>query len=529
MMRPTFMGFEASKTALFAAQKALDITGHNITNLTTTGYSRQRVDQTANHQEGPSRYAVNPATYAGMGVKVNGVSQMRSVQLDQAFRNQYATSGYYGKVSDQLSQIERILQELDGDVDDTEGVGNGYGFKYAISEMFKALQDFSTAANTPAQAQVTAESFSNVCQILNEKYKQLEGLKSTFQFEFSQEVDRVNVIFKDIADLNKKIENSILANQYQGIYGPNELKDQRNLLLDELSKFGDVKIKTVDRPEDPQKGTIGGIIVEFNGTTAVDGGDYDRILLTTVNDKPQLNWRSTGDVLNPAKGELKSYLDIINGTGPNPLNEIDTRQRGFPYYMAKLDAFAQTLADVFNHCVPEVDDSTDPPTNKVDSEGNIVYRNFFGESQPDGSVLVFEKVTAKNISTSNALKTDSTYLIYDKASTNNESVLNMIDQLNTQKHNFDTISDDYYGTFEEFVNNYNVTLGNDIMYADDSYESSLIITREILNSRDSVMGVSETEESANMLIFERSFQAAARMMNTMDALIDVIVNRLGLQ
>jgi len=182
MMRPTFMGFEAAKTALFSAQKSMDVTGHNIANITTTGYTRQRVDQRSNHQEGPSRYAVNQATYAGMGVKVNGVAQMRSVQLDQAFRNQYSTSGYYGKTSELLSQTEKILQELDeGDEDN----GNGYGFKYAIAELYKSLQDFSTAANSPAQAQITAESFSNICQILNEKYKQLDNLKSTFEFEFS--------------------------------------------------------------------------------------------------------------------------------------------------------------------------------------------------------------------------------------------------------------------------------------------------------------------------------------------------------
>jgi len=99
----------------------------------------------------------------------------------------------------------------------------------------------------------------------------------------------------------------------------------------------------------------------------------------------------------------------------------------------------------------------------------------------------------------------------------------------TEKHEFDTTSDDFYGTFEEFVNDYNVTLANDIMYSEDSYDASLIITKEILNTRDSVMGVSETEETTNMLIFERSFQAAARMMNTMDSLIDIIVNKLGLQ
>lgn len=528
MMRPTFLGFEASKSALYAAQKSMDITGNNLSNITTVGYSRQRVDQTANSAGGyPSRYKINQSVYAGMGVNVNGVAQMRSVQLDQAFRNQYGTSGYYGKTSGMLGQVEKILQELDENGESIADLGNGYGFKYGISEIYSALQDFSKSANNPAQAQIVSQSFSNICNILNEKYKQLEGLKDTFEFEFSAQVDRTNVIFKEIADLNKKIENSILANQYEGQFGPNELKDARNLLIDELSKYGAVKVTYVDRPSDPEKGTIGGVVIDFNGKTAVDGGDYERIMLTKVNGVSQLNWRSDGKEVDPGKGELKGYLDILNGTGPNPINEIDTRQRGFPYYMSKLDALAQTLANTFNNCVPQVDDTTVPPTDKVDADGNIVYRNFFGEAQPDGTVLVFEKVSAKNISISNALKTDSTYLIYDKNSTNNETVMGMIDQLINKKHTFDTPSDDFYGTFEDYINDYNVTLADDIMYSNDSYDASLIITQEILNSRDSVMGVSETEETTNMMIFNRSFQAAARMMNTMDGLIDIIVNQLG--
>jgi flagellar hook-associated protein 1 FlgK len=228
------------------------------------------------------------------------------------------------------------------------------------------------------------------------------------------------------------------------------------------------------------------------------------------------------------KGELQSFLNVLNGSGPNPLNEMDTRDRGLPFYKDKLDAFAQTLADVFNNIVPAVDDTVTPPVDKTDEFGNTIYRNFFGEMTADGTVITFDKVSAKNISISNALKSDSSYLIYDKNSTVNDYTVKMLDELITKEHKFDTASDDYTGTFEDYITDFNVALGNDISFSNTNFQASAIITQEILNSRDSVMGVTETEETANMLVFNRAFQAAARMMNTMDGMLDLIVNRLGI-
>ncbi|MDR0920351.1 MAG: flagellar hook-associated protein FlgK [Oscillospiraceae bacterium] len=522
-IRPTFLGFEASKSGLFASQKGMDIVGNNLSNATTEGYTRQRIVQRANSAgDYITRYKTNQVTYAGMGVTVEGVEQLRSKQLDQHFRNQYANSGYYDKASDMLSQMESVLQEID------EGkTGNGYSLRNSISEIYNALQDFSSNANSIEIAGVVANSFSNICDVLNQKYAQLESLETTFKDEFKSTTDRVNEIFKEISVLNDRIENSMIANQYTGIYGPNELKDQRNLLIDELSMYGQVKVTDISDIYDPKKDTVGGVKVEFNGQMAVHGKDYDRLMLQTINGNTEAHWRSSGEVMNADTGGLKSYLDILNGNGPNPINETDTRQRGFPYYKDKLDAFAQTLADTFNNIIPVVDDTVQPPTDKLDEYGNPLYRNFIGASNAQGTVLDFEHVTAKNISTSNALRMDPSYLIYDPNSSENNYVLKMVDQLSNQPHKFDGQYNDFTGTFEAYISDYTTTLGNDISLANTNLEASLVITQEILNTRDSIMGVSETEETTSMLVYNRAFQAAARMMTTMDDMLDIIVNQIG--
>ena len=99
-MRPTFLGFEASKSALFATQKAMDITGNNLSNIATEGYTRQRVVQTSNYTDNTkARYAPIKGANDGQGVTVKGVTQVRNERLDTAFRTQNKEVGYYGQTS----------------------------------------------------------------------------------------------------------------------------------------------------------------------------------------------------------------------------------------------------------------------------------------------------------------------------------------------------------------------------------------------------------------------------------------------
>ena len=110
-MRPTFLGFEASKSALFASQKALDITGHNLSNISSEDIPDKEPFRLQHQREAIIRYSLNIVTYGGMGTRVNGIEQIRDTRLDQAFRNEYYNTGYFDQKSAMLSDIESVLQE----------------------------------------------------------------------------------------------------------------------------------------------------------------------------------------------------------------------------------------------------------------------------------------------------------------------------------------------------------------------------------------------------------------------------------
>ncbi|MGN0620321.1 MAG: flagellar hook-associated protein FlgK [Porcipelethomonas sp.] len=508
-MRPTFLGFEAAKTGVFTSQKALDIVGNNLSNINTEGYTRQRVDQVSVSVAGyPNRLKQNIVDLAGMGTNVNGVSQLRDERLDTAFREEYANTGYYDQQSSMLSDIESILAELDVGDD-----GNGYGLSFAIKEMFTALEDFSYNASSGADANVFANSVSNVTRTLNKLYTNLEKSAEQYKKDLSVSVDETNTILKDIADLNVTIRRSIVTNNYTEQYGPNELKDQRNLLIDKLSAYGKVKV------EEQNDGTV---TVELNGHKCVWDKEFDAINYQENNNGTvQLNWTSDGENAAKDVGIFRASTEIINGRGMGVISSTESTYNGFLFYEDKLDAFAQKLTYVLNNTFPD----------ETDADGNVIsYKKLVGETveTEDGFEVYPEVLTsAKNINITDALMNDSSYLINEDNCTDNTALLELINKLTKDEQTFSTSSDTFTGTFQEFVADYMGTLGSDNTYAEGRYEASMKMVSEIQDNRDSISGVSESEETVNMMTYNRSFQAAARMMTVMDELLDVIINRMA--
>ena len=516
MSRPTFLGFEAAKTGVFASQKALDIVGNNLTNMNTEGYTRQRVDQTSQSVAGCyQRLKPDIVALAGMGTKINGVAQLRDERTDQAYRNENANSGFFCQQSDMLTNIETIMQELEpGDE------GNGYGLSYAIKSMYTALQDFAYNASSETDANVFANSILNVTQTLNRLSKGLTDAANQYKDELQVKVDEVNTYMADIAKLNDNIRRATNTVSYNPQFGPNELKDQRNVLIDKLSEYGKVKV------EEESDGTV---TVTFNGHKCVWDNECDAInYQENTNGTVQLDWKTNGDDAANDVGIFKAMKDILNGRGIGVQHSNESTTNGFLYYQDKLDAFAHVFTDVLNNSFPEQDDSGNVIT---DSKGNTVYKKLVGESiEEENGYSVYPDVltSAAKISITTALTNDSSYLLSGDKSIDNTHLLELINKLTKDEQSFDSSSDHFEGTFQEFVADFTATLGSDNSYLSGRYKTSQIMLNEIENNRDEVSGISESEETVNMMTYNRSFQAAARMMTVMDDLLDVIINRTAI-
>ncbi len=507
MSRPTFLGFEAAKTGVFASQKALDIVGNNLTNINTEGYTRQRVDQSSQTVAGYyARLKPDLVSLAGMGTKIDGVAQVRDERLDTAYRNEASNVGYFEQQSTMLTDIETIMQELEVGED-----GNGFGLSYAIKSMYTALEDFAYNASSGTDANVFANAVSNVTQTLNRISKGLTNSANQYKEDVQIQANEVNDILGDIAKLNESIRRATNTCNYNETYGPNELKDERNLLIDKLSEYG------VVRAEEQPDNTV---TVEFNGHKCVWDIEYDAInYQENTNGTIQLNWKTDGTNVANDTGIFKAAVDILNGRGIGVQSETESTTNGYLYYHDKINAFSQRLTEVLNNSFPDT----------YDDKGNVLsYKKLVGgtvETSQGFEVFPNILVSASNIAITDELTEDSDYLLMEDGSIDNTHLLELINKLTKDEHEFTSASDTFTGTFQEFVADYTGTLGSDNSYMKGRLMTAETMVTEIQNNRDSVSGVSESEETVNMMTYNRSFQAAARMLDMMDSLLDVIINR----
>lgn len=507
-MRPTFLGFEASKSALYASQKALDITGNNLANMSSDGYTRQRVDQVSmGYYCYGNKYNTNRRTaLAGMGTSVLGVGQTRNEQLDNAFRTQYAEVGDYSQRNTMLTDIEDVLQEFDIGTD-----GNGYGLRYSIQGIYTALQDYSMNTSSITDATVVVSAFSNFATTMRQMSEKLEAKASQYMDELEADVSTVNTILEKLAVLNGDIKQAVVAGSYTEQYGPNEMLDERNLLLDELSAYGEVGVKY---------NSDGTVDVTMGGKTVVKDEEFEKIEFARNTDNTvSVTWRATGENVGLGSGIITASTEILNGRGNGTVSSNETNVMGFRYYKDKLDELSSRIADVCNNTIP----------SEFDEDGNVTsYVKFFGATvmNDDGTFEVYPDmyISSENIRIMSDINDDASKILMNDGDTkDNQYVLELIANLSSSKINFSNGQ----ATFEDYISDYLTNLGNDISYYDTRSESAQTVSEELLNSRDSVTGVSEIEETSNMLVYNRAYQAAARMMTVMDELLDVVINQMG--
>ncbi|MBQ6986784.1 MAG: hypothetical protein IJQ25_07340, partial [Oscillibacter sp.] len=229
----TFGTYSIAKLGLYAASKALEVTGNNITNVQTEGYTRQKLDQESLHMASADRYATANVLHMGTGVIAPSVSQSRDIYLDIRYRNENASVGNLESRKDGLDNIASILDEVSKG-EDGEGVLEGM-FNDAIDQM-NALA--AEGAGKDQYDTLFRSSMSTLTKQLNLTAHNLEDLQQTRTDKLQEDMDRVNDIISSIRELNTTIRKC-------SIYGDSALeqRDQRNVLLDDLSTYMQIEVE----------------------------------------------------------------------------------------------------------------------------------------------------------------------------------------------------------------------------------------------------------------------------------------------
>ncbi|MGL5972266.1 MAG: flagellar hook-associated protein FlgK, partial [Oscillospiraceae bacterium] len=332
-MRPTFLGFETARKGLMASQKGLDVSGQNITNINTAGYTRQRVDYISVSSSSSGRISSGKGSLAGQGVAINGVSQIRDPFLDKRFREEYADVGMYDQNIQILKDLESILDEV-----------TSSGLKDGIKNMLNSLNNFSKNPDQSSHANIFLTSAKSMTQVLSQFSNKVDAILDQQKFNAQIAVNDINSILERLSEINKSITRDIsLTGGNNEYYGPNELLDKRNVLLDELSKYGDIKISN---------NSDGSVSVDMFGHNVIDGDKFDEVnFVRNIDNTISFTWQSSGDKVVATTGSLKSFTDLINGRGPNAIGDDQNFEKGILYYKDRLDIFAKEFVSMFNSSI----------------------------------------------------------------------------------------------------------------------------------------------------------------------------------
>ena len=531
-MRPTFLGLEMSKRTIQLSQKALDITGSNLSNSKTEGYTRQEVDVGALYfnkfaywQTTSSKMAIS-----GQGAIGMGVDQVRDPYIDKRYRESTPSVAEYSTKADVLSEVEDVLDNFTKE-----------GITYALDTFKTAISNYAERPDSEELASIVRNQAFNITNLFHSFYTDLENLKESNLEALDASIEDTNNIIERIVEYNKSIVKEYTAmatgklgeyNSVTGGYGPNEMLDERNLLLDELSYKGNITV--YDNAD-------GSVKVIMDGVEIINGEKYEKLYMrgsTKISgefsselqrnyaayDAAVLRWTS-GDNAEFQSGELKAYVDILNGNGVYATG-FQNGSYGIPYYESAMSAFAHTFANFLNEFNGAVADGV------VVDESRLL---FCTNDYADGDLKYEEKdMSINNIRIADAWMNKATMIgeVKDEETglwtltLDGNHVNQLTEGINKKALDFGGRGD-YEGTAYDYLLFLSNRIGQNIDFYNSRHEAAYETANAILDSRDSVSGVSETEEGINMLTYQNWYNASARLMTALDDALDRLINNTG--
>jgi flagellar hook-associated protein 1 len=470
-MSSTFAGLEIGSRGLSAHQKALDITSHNLANASTPGYSRQRPEITATY---PFTYPGLNRAYTsgqmGTGVDVTAVTRVRDLLIDDQIQQESSTSGYWESRRDILDQAELIVNEpADSNI------------RTSVDQFWQSLQTLSERPNEPGVRSDFRQQAIGLTDSIRENNQQLNALRYDVNQRILGKVLDINNYADQIAELNDQIGKITALGDR-----PNDLLDKRDQLVEKLGKTINIKCFTDD---------LNRVTITVKGIPLVDGQISNKILIKdNPNDQgmAQLLWSEPKDrPVDVTNGELAGLTVMRDQYLPKMIND--------------LNSFSSTLITTLNAL----------HSTGYGLKGSTGIKLFSGTNAMD--IMVSDAITNET-SGLNKIAASSNW---DTTAVGNGEVALKMAQVKQEKLLMSNTA-----TMGEFIGSMVADLGSCTSIAKIKADHQAVLINNLDNRRESICGVSMDEEMTNMVKFQHGYNAAAKIISTMDEMLDVVINRL---
>ncbi|MBN1532625.1 MAG: flagellar hook-associated protein FlgK [Spirochaetes bacterium] len=312
-MPSTFMGLEIGKRGLMSHQQALHVTGHNISNADNREYSRQRVIITAaDPLYVPSLNRANTPGNIGQGAVVQEVQRVRDNFIDDRIVVEKNHMGFWQIRNEFIQQVEMVYNEPSED-----------SIRSRLDDLWRGWEELSVHPEERSTREVVKEKAIGLANEVRHVYSQLRELRLNANNQVEHRVSRINELAHNIRDLNERILKSEALGD-----NPNDLRDRRDALIEELSRIADISVGRSDRDE----------LIVYLGAENLVQGEIVRPLQAVMDPENdgmfRVVWRDTGREITNRGGELGALVEIRDVVIRENINDVN--------------AFAINLMDLTN-------------------------------------------------------------------------------------------------------------------------------------------------------------------------------------
>lgn len=449
---------DIARQALAAQQTGLSVTGHNIANVNTPGYSRQRVTFESNTP------ALTQWGFMGTGVSIQYIDRIRDEFVDLEIRTEKQSFGRWEYKERAMKEVEDIFNEP-----------SDSGLGAILSNFWDSWGELANDPQSGSAREWVKQAGSHLVNTFNHLHSRFSSLQTNLDNELKLGVEEVNALLHQVADLNDKVAST----EGRGI-SANDFRDRRDKLVEDLYEW--VGVRVIERED-------GMVSVTLDGRSLVERSSVSELGIRT---------RSLGNIVvsDPTWAANKSTLSMVNG---------------------KLQGIVEMRDEVIDNQLEKLDEIANTLVTKV----NEIHRTGYGK---DGSVGIdfFNNSTsgAGDIALSNMVESDTAKIAAsgDGSIGDGRIAMQIFDLRETRTMSGNSVSvDDFYAAMMG-------ELGVQSQEATFMRENQEFMVQQLENQRSSISGVSLDEEMTNLIRYQHAYEAAARLVTTVDEMMQVLLD-----
>lgn len=549
-------GLYVGVSGLQTSQNALNTTAHNVTNAENEGYVRQQVMQATNvyNTIKTTLYGVSDQQI-GLGVVYAKTRQVRDVFLDTTYRRELGRQSFYEVGADALGEIENLLDEM-----------NGETFQLSLNNLWESVQELAKDPSSAVTQGLFVERCSEFLARGQAVYQGLTDYQRTLNDQVKSIVYDINSYAARIKELNDQIRNIEVG----GFEVANDLRDERNALLDKLSAIGNISYQedadftvTVQfEGEDLVRGEVAYKLgAQMDGNTGFYNVFWIKNASATFNEAGEPVY-STEEVLkakvfdldriissdiNTDIGKLKS---TILARGDHKADYTDLSAEKYTNHvsqsvcmntMAEFDQLIHNVATQINQILSDAADKArtiNPGTNYLrDSKGNPiqVFQKIASNGYDDAGNLIPEdpSVNESLYTTTNMIinvdllqqPTRLGFVLPDGSV--DFATMEVMKSAFTEETNILNINVKKKSSFVDYYSDLVSQVANSGFMYNAKLQSQQQTVNSAFNAREQIIGVSTDEEMTSMIKFQNAYNASSRYINVVDEMLEHIINTLG--